>query len=389
MNIGLLLPSVYMGKKYTNKIFAPKQLFLDLADGLVARGHTVYVYASPDTKTTAHLISGHHEFIDKDFMSVKFKGLEKLTKKRYAHLTTKTEYEIDLSIKAYVHAKEKKVAIMHSFHDFIAHYINQLANLPTVYTIHDPLPRKDLLEYWRIKHFSHDNYIFISQSHLKNFHGSVKSAGVAYNGVDIRKFSFRQEEGTYLAFIGRYIKEKGVEHAISASKSAGILLKLIGDDAYRALPYYQTYVLPHLKHGVLEDETFFGESDRSEFLKNAKALLFPILWEEPFGMVMIEAMSSGTPVIAYNRGSVSEVIRDGVTGFIIDPDNVRRPGKGSWIIKEQGIAGLAEAVKRIGQIDRAVCRKHVEDNFTIEKMIDNYENIYKKIINSATYKLND
>ena len=167
------------------------------------------------------------------------------------------------------------------------------------------------------------------------------------------------------------------------------MLKLIGDDAYRALPYYQTYVLPHLKHGVLEDETFFGESDRSEFLKNAKALLFPILWEEPFGMVMIEAMSSGTPVIAYNRGSVSEVIRDGVTGFIIDPDNVRRPGKGSWIIKEQGIAGLAEAVKRIGQIDRAVCRKHVEDNFTIEKMIDNYENIYKKIINSATYKLND
>ena len=119
-------------------------------------------------------------------------------------------------------------------------------------------------------------------------------------------------------------------------------------------------------------------------------MLFPILWEEPFGMVMIEAMSCGTPVIAFNRGSVSEIVKDGVTGFIIDQDNENRSNKGKWIIKKKGVEGLTEAINKIYNMDnreydqmRHNCRRHVEENFTVEKMVDGYEGVYNRILNNG------
>ena len=374
MKIGLLLPSVYMGSKYKNKIFAPKELFLNLANGLVDKGHEVYVYASPNTKTKARLISGDERLIDKDFTSSKVLGLDKLSKLKNAHTATKIEYEIDLTVKAYMHAKKKKLDIMHAYHDFMAHYVNKIELLKTVYTLHDPKPRREHLVYRRLNSFNKDNYIFISESQLNTFDNMVHSAGVVRHGVDINKFKFDKTGGEYLAFLGRYIKEKGVLEAISAAKKTGKTLKMVGDDAYRVLPYYQKNVLPFLKNGVVEDKSF-GEAERDEFLREAKALLFPILWNEPFGMVMIEAMSSGTPVIAFNRGSVAEVIKDGVTGFIIEPDEKHKSSK--WIIKKTGKEGLAEAISRIYSMSqeeykqmRISSRIHVEENFTIEKMVE-------------------
>lgn len=386
MKIGLLLPSVYMGSKYKDKIFAPKELFINLADGLVEKGHEVYVYASPNTNTKAHLIPGQEQLIDKDFTSSKVLGLDRLSKLKNAHTATKIEYEIDLTVKAYIHAKRKKLDIMHAYHDFMAHYVNKIESLKTVYTLHDPKPRREHLVYRRLNSFNKDNYIFISGSQLNTFGGMVHSAGVVKHGVDINKFKFGAKGGDYLAFLGRYIKEKGVVQAIYAAEKTGKTLKMVGDDAYRVLPYYQKNILPKLKRGVVEDKSF-GEAQRDEFLREARALLFPILWDEPFGMVMIEAMSSGTPVIAFNKGSVSEVIKDGVTGFIIEHDRAK-PSK--WIIKKTGAEGLAEAINRIYGMSqneyeqmRLACRMHVEENFTIEKMVEGHEKIYKHIISQG------
>lgn len=373
MKIGLLLPSVYMGSKYKNKIFAPKELFLNLADTLVDRGHTVFVYGAPGTKTKARLIEGHGDLIEHDFISPKFRGLDRLSKLKNAHTATKIEYEIDLSVNAFLHARKEKLNLMHSYHDFMAHYINKLIPIPTVYTIHDPRPRAEHIEHWRFKHFKNDNYIFISKSQKRHYGRLIRSVGVAYHGVDINKFAFLEKGGDYFAFIGRYIKEKGVVEAISAVKEVGVQLKMVGDDVYRVLPYYQTRVLPQLKKGVVEDESFLGEADRGTFLKNARALLFPILWEEPFGMVMIEAMACGTPVIAFNRGSVSEVIKDGETGYIVDP--------------KTGVRGLSRAIKKLQSLSetqyrlmRSACRAHVEKSFTLLKMAEQHEEIYQKVI---------
>ncbi|MBI2022961.1 glycosyltransferase [Candidatus Giovannonibacteria bacterium] len=379
MKIGLLMPSVYMGRKYKDKIFAPKELFLHLADGLVTNGHTVFVYAAPDTKTKAHLITGEGALVERDFISPKFRGLDRLAKLKNAHTATKIEYEIDLTVKAFLHAKKVGVQIMHAYHDFMAHYVNHLSNLPTVYTVHDPRPRPEHIEHWRFKHFPNDNYIFISQSQKQNFRELIHSIGVVYHGLDTGTFSFDKQGGTYLGFIGRYIKEKGVVEAISAATSVGLPLKMVSDDAYRALAYYQKNVLPRLKKGVVEDETFYGENDRGKFFRNAFALLFPIQWEEPFGMVMIEAMSCGTPVIAFDRGSVSEVVKNGETGFVVPP--------------KEGVAGIVKAIKRLQglspeayQAMRLACRKHVEDNFTITRMVADHERLYKAVIEKSKHR---
>jgi len=383
MKIGLLLPSVYMGNRYKHKIFAVRDLFLSLADGLVDKGHDVYVYASPDTKTKAHLVAGEEKLIQHDYISPKFRGLDSITKSKNAQLVTKMEYEIDLCTKAYLHAKENKIEIMHAYHDFMAHYVSKLIPIKTIYTIHDPRPLKEHLEYWRFEHFRNDNYVFISKSQVRDYKELIRSTGVVYHGVDTEKFKFGDGNGGYLAFLGRYIKEKGVVEAIAAAKKTNVPLKMIGDTAYRLLPYYQNKIQPELEKGRVEDESFLDKEDRYLFLKKAKALLFPIRWSEPFGMVLVEAMSCGTPVIAYNRGSVQELIKDGVTGFIVDPDNEDRPGKGSWIIRKQGVEGLVEAIGKLDQIKREDCRKHVEENFTIEKMVSGYEDVYKKVLDNS------
>jgi len=129
--------------------------------------------------------------------------------------------------------------------------------------------------------------------------------------------------------------------------------------------------------------------EKNKILSNPKLFLFPIQWEEPFGLVMIEAMATGTPVVAFARGSAPEVIKDGKTRFIVNPsdDDIR----GDFIIKKTGIEGLCEAVERIYSMPeeqyrkmRKACREHVEKNFTVEKMVDEYEKIYKEILNKKT-----
>jgi len=182
--------------------------------------------------------------------------------------------------------------------------------------------------------------------------------------------------------LGRLVPQKGVEDAIKTCIITNERLS-IGSQfpgPYEVSPYYRTSVVPFLDDPKIEKIGMVTTRRRAELLGRAKGLLFPIKWEEPFGLVMIEAMACGTPVIAYNRGSVSEIVKDGVTGFIIDSDNENRPGRGNWVIKKQGIEGLVEAIKRIGEIDRAACKKHVEKHFTVEKMVTSYEEVYQKIL---------
>ncbi|MCK4891296.1 MAG: glycosyltransferase, partial [Candidatus Pacebacteria bacterium] len=129
--------------------------------------------------------------------------------------------------------------------------------------------------------------------------------------------------------------------------------------------FYDKKVKPFLKKSEIEDIGFLDRKKLSSFLGRAKALLFPINWEEPFGLVMIEAMACGTPVIAFNRGSVSEVIKHGKTGFVVENESE-----------------MIEAIKNIDKINREDCRKHVEENFTIKTMVGGYEEVYRKVLSS-------
>jgi len=384
MNIGLLLPSTLMYERYgREKIFAPHELFLDLADGLVAHGHDVRVYSSSDTKTKGALIAGNDALALQEPAAMKLRYVAPDTKKLLARRDARWEYELDLTAKAYNDAKDGKIDLVHSFLEFSAHYFGEVTGVPTVYTLHDTAPDKEYLDYWRFRRFTHDAYVAISHSQARDFASLVDIAGVVHHGIHVSQYEPNFEIGDYVLFIGRYMPEKGVEDAIQAGTQTGNLTVLAGAKEYREIAYYKEHIELYLANPLVREVGFLAGRKKAGLLAGAKAMLFPIKWEEPFGMVMIEAMACGTPVIAYNRGSVPEIVRDGVTGFIIDPDDENRPEKGSWIIKKKGIEGLVEAVKRIDEIDRAACRRHVEENFTVEKMVEGYEQVYKKILHLA------
>lgn len=352
-----------MAQRFEERIFAPKDLFLSLADGLVARGHEVYVYSTSNTKTTAHLVSGPELFEQKTISSIRVRTEQEdytLFKLNY------TEYELDLTVKAYAHARDHGIEIMHSYHDSIAHHIALLSTIPTVYTLHDPAFDPETLEGWRFDRFRDDAYVAISKKQAEIFRPRVRIADVVYHGLDTALWPYVEMPEDYLAFAGRFIPEKGIEDAFEVAEMLHMPLHVATSDNYVATPYFDKHIKPHLNNPLFTTTGFLNQQARSAWLGRAKALLFPIKWEEPFGMILLEAMATGTPVIAYGRGSVPEIIKDGVTGFVVDP--------------KDGVAGLIKAISRIGEIDRAACRKHVEENFSVGKTVEGYENVYKSVV---------
>jgi len=180
-------------------------------------------------------------------------------------------------------------------------------------------------------------------------------AGVCYNAVDVEEAPFRTNSEGYLAFHGRMLTEGGAAEAITLARDTGLPLLIAakcGEPAEQA--YFDRAVAPHLGPDVV----FLGELGREatyNFLSRAAALLVPISWPEPSGMALVEAMACGTPVLASNRGAVSEIVRDGVTGFVRDTT-----------------AEIAEVIGRIGEIDRAACRSHVAEHFSSAAMVRSY-----------------
>lgn len=383
MKIGLLLPSALMYEPLSDgKIFAPKDLFLNLAKDLVRRGHRVRVYASSDESYQGFdAITGEMGYLLSEPPPMKLRYTAEKTKRMLAKNQARWEYEIDLTARAYADARQGNIELIHSFLEFSSHYFAQATGIPTVYTVHDPLPDPQYLDYFRYLRFPNDPYVAISQFQARELKKVVNVTDVVYNGLDPARSVFSDLAGEYLLFVGRYMPEKGVEDAVKVGIETKTQTVLAGSKEYRRLPYFQKTILPYFDSGYIKDVGFMNAKQKNGLFGGAKALLVPIHWDEPFGMVMIEAMACGTPVIAYNRGSVSEIVKDGVTGFIVEPD-VSHLGHllGNLKIKKRGIEGLVEAVKRIGEIDRAACRKHVEEHFTVEKMVEGYERVYEQIL---------
>src|SRR3989344_5087038 len=383
MQIGILTSSIYMYKKrYKDRIFAPGDLARNLVSGLKKKGHTVFWFSAPE-ESPAVSVGGDKDLLEKDLKIRLFQDLSSQVRQEMSLYQTKIYYEMDLLVRAYSMYKEGKLDILHIFSSFghLAHFFEELTGIPTLYTLHDPITTKNMLEYWLIERFPGHRFLSISKSQQAEF--SSRFFGNVYNGIDAQEFKFNDKPEDYFISIGRMTAEKGIDIAIQAAKKANIELKIASwiNKRIEESEYYKVNIKPYIDGQKIKVSSLLAGKERVAFYQHGKALISPLQWEEPFGLVMIEAMACGTPVIAYNRGSVSEIVRDGLTGFIIDPDNEDRPGKGTWIIKKQGIEGLVEAIKRIGEIDGSACRKHVEENFSVSKMIDGYEDIYQKIIN--------
>lgn len=233
-------------------------------------------------------------------------------------------------------------------------------DVPVAYTLHDPLSK------WHVETFkmfdtTNAHCISISNNQRKAAPFLPYTATI-YDGVDINQFQYAPAHNNHLLFVGRIVPNKGVREAVEVARKTGERLTIIGPTYREHMDYFNTYIKPYLNEKI----EYLGHVPHNEIMRyfqNAKALLVPIQWEEPFGMTMVEAMACGTPVIAFRRGAAPEVVKDGKTGFIV-----------------KSVAEMIAAVKKIPDIQRIDCRNHVKRNFSIDKMIDNYETTFQKII---------
>ena len=387
MKIITICSNEYTAPPPDNVIHASLYISTVLAEGLAKRGHHItYVCAQGSAIKTNKVYPKTLPF----FEVVKKNDWEKLEDKRLMERLI-VPFETDLHLTFLEKIKKEKFDIAH-FHTTPPFYGLPFAlntGLPNVFTLHgvsSPLESKV------IETFNNENnfFISISNSQRKQF-PVLKFFKTIYHGIPLQESYFDEKGGEAIVFASRLKKVKGVEEAINVALKTKRILKLSGDIRGSEKEYFYRTIKPLIdkSQGLVKFLHFVNRSMIPYFFAGGKLFIFPIQWEEPFGLVMIESMACGTPVVAFARGSVPEVIKDGETGFIVNPSN--DDIRGDFIIKKTGIEGLCEAVERIYSMPeeqyrkmRKACREHVEKNFTVEKMVDEYEKIYKEILNKKT-----
>lgn len=228
---------------------------------------------------------------------------------------------------------------------------------PFVYTIHHP-HEKSLSHFY--SYYPRVNYVTISD--FQRSQESLPSIRTIHHGIDPSAYRMGIGKREYLAFLGRIAPVKGTHLAIAVAKRAGIPLKIAGEIQPRFRDYYQREVEPHVDGRCIEYVGEMGPKEKNELLSHSLALLFPIQWNEPFGLVMVEAMACGTPVLALPGGSVPEIVKDGVSG---------------WICRS--VDEMAERATTLEQFDRKQVRAYVETNFALEKMVTKYAELYSEL----------
>ncbi len=318
-----------------------------LTEGLVARGHDVTLFASGDSKTTAKLSSIYPHALGNS-------GL------------TKGDTSKPLAQYHACYARASEFDMIHSHGQYLSLPEADGLKTPVVFTWHGSYYAGETTEEKRatLQKYKHLHYISISNNQRGGL-PELNYVATVYNALDIREYVFVQRPSDYLLWIGRVSPKKGALDAIQAAKRLSIRLEMAAAVDPIDRPYFEESIKPHIdgEHVVFHGE--IGHSALVELFGGARATLYPISWHEPFGLVMAESMSCGTPVIAYNIGSVSEIVRDGLNGFVID--------------SSKGVDGLVNAVKHIGSIDRSTCRKYAETHFHKDRMVTDYEAVYSKL----------
>jgi glycosyltransferase involved in cell wall biosynthesis len=313
-----------------------------LTDELVRRGHEVTLFASGDSITQAKLESVHPRALRLD-PSVKEHAV-------YETLQLGSVYE-----------RAHEFDIIHSHMGCAALSYSKMVKTPTVHTLHGTFSPDNE----KVFAYAKDQpYVSISTAQREARLG-LNCVATVYNGIDLSAFKFHPQSKNppYLAFLGRISPEKGPHLAIEIAKRTGWHLKMAGKIDVVDVEYFDRVIKPHIDGQQIE---YLGEANhqqKNDLMGGAIATLFPITWREPFGLVMVESMAAGTPVIALNMGSTPEVIDRGKTGFIC-----------------RDLEECIDAIDKAAQLDRYSIREHVCDRFSFQRMTDGYEAVYRQIL---------
>lgn len=312
-----------------------------LTETLVELGHEVTLYASGDSITKAELRPGCSCAL----------RLDKTSSEPVAD-------HIYLAERVFQEAEEFDV--VHSHIDYLAFPLLRRMRTPHVSTLHGRLDIANLTNLF--DEFRDEPVVSISENQRLPLLNANWVATV-HHGLPLHRYQARLGRGDYLAFLGRVSPEKRLDHAIQIARRAGLPLKIAAKVDKKDQEFFEAKIKPHIDGRNIEFIGEIGEVEKQDFLANALALLFPIDWPEPFGLVMIEAMACGTPIIARSRGSVPEIIRHGVNGFLV-----------------KDIEGAVQAVKDIEQISRPKCREAFEKRFNATRMAKDYLEVYEQLI---------
>lgn len=311
-----------------------------LTEELVRRGHQVTLFASGDSETAARLVSVTREAL----------------RLRPDDVDPNLHLMLELGL---VFERAQQFDVIHSHVDYFGLPFARLVRTPVLTTLHGRLDLPGLRTIY--ERYDTAPLVSISDNQREPIPGANWAATV-YNGTDLNSFTFREEVGDYFAFVGRICPEKNVEGAIAIARRTGVPLRIAAKVDPVDVDFYESVIKPLIDGRHVEYLGELGDVDKDELLGSARALLFPVDWPEPFGLAMTEAMACGTPVLALRRGSVPEVVEDGVTGFVRDSEE-----------------DLADVADEVTTLSRRACRERVERYFSVEVMTDGYEAVYESL----------
>ncbi len=312
-----------------------------ITEELVALGHDVTLFASGDSETAARLEAICPQALrlntgifnrDAPLMMLQERGLG-----------SATDFDI-----------------IHSHLDFNGFPLARRNPVPVVTTLHGRLDLPELEPVYR--EFSEMPLVSISDSQRRPLPWA-SWAGTVYHGLPRNLYTFQPQSQGYLAFVGRIAPEKRPDHAIEIAKRAGLPLRIAAKVDRADRTYFEAEVEPLLDHPLIEFVGEISDAEKDEFIGNAMALVCPYDWPEPFGLVLIEAFACGTPVLAYRRGSIPEIVNHGVTGFICET-----------------VDEMVDAVGQVSLIDRKQCRATFDERFTADRMARDYVALYERLL---------
>lgn len=381
LRVALVVPHIFLHRNILpNVIFSPGTLALELADRLSSHGVDVTLFTPGSIDTPVPNINADMSYFETELAGRGDNYLDLLKKHPFIFASLARQVQAELIAKAYDMANNDEFDIVHIYinEEDIALPFAKLCTKPVVFTHHDPF--NFLVKYKNVfPKYTDLNWVSISYAQRSDMPKNTNWIGNTYHGLNPNDFKpyTKNNERDYIAFIGRIIQPKGLHLAINAinqyNKTATkkLKLKIAGKHYadYSKDAYWQEQILPMLDEDIEYVGFIKDINQKNEFLGNAKSLIIPSIFNEPFGMVMIEALASGTPIIGLDSGAIPEVITD-KTGILVNKatdDN-------------DTIKNLVKAIQQIDKIDRQACRDDFEARFTLDRMCQSHADIYRKII---------